>query len=64
MITISEYTGGIREWGDMISKCANCGEIVMRQECNSDGIPVRTIFDNTENHVCKTEENKNDNGTI
>ncbi len=59
MLTTSEYTGGIREWGDMISKCANCGEIVMRQECNSDGIPVRTIFDNTENHVCLEKENNN-----
>ena len=61
MRTKSEYVSGKHDWPDMISKCTICGEIVLRQECNMDGIPVKTVFDNTETHHCKTEENKNDN---
>jgi hypothetical protein len=64
MRTKSEYVRGKSEWPDMVSKCTICGEIVLRQECNMDGIPVRTVLDNTETHRCKLEENKNDNGTI
>ena len=60
----SEYVSGKSDWPDMVSKCTICGEIVLRQECNMDGIPVRIVFDNTEDHHCKTGETKNDNGTI
>ena len=59
MRTKSEYVSGKSEWPDMISRCTICGEIIFRQECNMDGIPVRTVFDNTENHCCELEENKN-----
>ena len=50
--TTSEYTGGVHGWGDMISKCTSCGEIVSRYECDENGIPVKAVFDHTESHEC------------
>ena len=56
MLTTSEYNDGIRKWGNLISKCAIYGEIVSRQECNEDRIPIRTTFDISEKHVCQFDE--------
>ena len=50
---LSEYTGGASGWGTMISRCADCGEIVCEYECDEDGIPTISVFDNTESHQCE-----------
>lgn len=49
---LSEYTGGNGGWGTMISRCADCGEVVSEYECDLDGIPTGEIFDVWANHVC------------
>ena len=36
----------------MVSRCAECGEIVAEYYCNEDGIPTDSIFDNTSTHEC------------
>lgn len=52
---LSEYTGGITGWGTIVSRCAECGEVVLEQECDEVGIPTKTIWDTTEEHVCPDE---------
>ena len=52
MWTTSEYTGGNSGWGEMVSRCVDCGKIVARYECDEDGTPVKTIFED-ENHECE-----------
>ena len=55
IMTISEYTGGVSGWGDMIYRCSECGEIIARYECDKDGIPIKCIFDNEKEHICLDE---------
>lgn len=55
MQTTSQYTGGNSGWGDMISRCVDCGKIVARYECDEDGTPVKTIFEE-EYCDCEKEE--------
>ena len=55
MWTTSEYTGGNSGWGEMVSRCVDCGKIVARYECDEDGTPVKTIFED-ENHECEFED--------
>ena len=54
--TLSHYTGGSNGWGTLVSCCAECGEVVLEQECDKDGIPTNVIWDTTEDHVCPEEQ--------
>lgn len=56
IMTTAEYTGGNSGWGDMIYRCAECGEIIARYECDKDGLPQKVVFDNEETHRCPEEE--------
>lgn len=53
---LSEYTGGNSGWGTMISRCADCGEIVSEYACDLDGIPTEAIFDIWADHICPDNE--------
>jgi hypothetical protein len=41
-------------------RCEICGEIVAEYICNDSGIPCIVAFDDSEDHICLTEEGGND----
>lgn len=49
------YNGGKDGWGNMVTEC-KCGCIVREQECDENGIPVKTLFDWEEEHMEECEE--------
>lgn len=50
MPVLSYYEGN-----HMISRCAFCGELVAEYICDKDGIPVETIYDDSD-HECNLDE--------
>ncbi len=53
MAYLSQYTGGTKGWGTMITRCPDCGEVVAEYNCDDKGIPTDTIFDNCDEHICE-----------
>ena len=49
------YNGGINGWGNMVTEC-KCECIVKEEECDGNGIPVRTLFDWEEEHMKECDE--------
>lgn len=49
------YDGGNNGWGNMITQC-DCGCIVCEQECDENGIPVKTLYDWSEEHSNECED--------
>ena len=49
------YNGGMNGWGNMITEC-KCGCIVREEECDSNGLPVKTLFDWEEEHMKECDE--------
>ena len=46
------YNGGATMWGQLLSRCTVCGELIGCWDCDDEGVPVAVVFDNEESHNC------------